>query len=154
DGVDMINANGTSPQSVTPGTSPSWSPEGDQIAYTNPAGQVCVTPVTTYSCLAEGDEADWQPNSGAPTAKNGKVAFVSDRDRGDLKIYSMNGAGTGQTRLTSSPGDDLHPVWSTDGQQIAFTSARNGSYDIFRMAANGANPTAVTTDPASDLQPT
>jgi TolB protein len=40
-----------------------------------------------------------------------KIAFMSDRDDND-EVYVMNADGSGQTRLTKSPGADSGPVWS------------------------------------------
>ena len=39
-----------------------------------------------------------------------KIAFVSGRD-GNNEIYVMNADGTGVTRLTKDPGEDLDPTW-------------------------------------------
>ena len=57
---------------------------------------------------------------------NGLIAFTSSRD-GDVEIYLMNPDGTGQRRLTNSPGSDSQPSWSPDGTRIAFTSLRDGN---------------------------
>ena len=37
------------------------------------------------------------------------------------------------TKLTHSAGDDRDPVWSPDGQRIAFESNRDGDYEIYIM---------------------
>jgi Tol biopolymer transport system component len=50
----------------------------------------------------------------------------------------MNADGTGQTRLTTDPGDDEQPVWSPNGTKIAFVSAREGSRGIWVMNADGS----------------
>ncbi len=39
-------------------------------------------------------------------------------------------------RLTTDPADDVGPVWSPDGKQIAFTTWRKGNADIYVKAAN------------------
>jgi len=49
---------------------------------------------------------------GEPTA--GKIAFMSIRD-GSEAIYVVNAEGSGQTRLTNNPAEDIYPVWSTVG---------------------------------------
>jgi Tol biopolymer transport system component len=53
----------------------------------------------------------------------------------DLWLYDLV-RGT-STRLTFDPGDDLNPVWSPDGKQIAFSAKRKGERDIYLMDANG-----------------
>jgi Tol biopolymer transport system component len=94
------------------------------------------------------------PGGAAAAATNGKIAFASDRNAGDLEIYSMNADGSGQTRLTNSPGDDSFPSWSKDGSQIAFQTARTGCSAIFRMNGDGTNQTAVTDGTSCDQEPT
>jgi Tol biopolymer transport system component len=44
------------------------------------------------------------------SADGTKIAFVSGRD-GNNEIYVMNADGTGQTRLTNDPGEDVDPSW-------------------------------------------
>ncbi|HXO30057.1 MAG TPA: winged helix-turn-helix domain-containing protein [Thermoanaerobaculia bacterium] len=53
--------------------------------------------------------------------------WVSEIDRGSL------------SRLTYE-GDSIEPVWSPDGQWIAFAWARGGRHEIFRVAADGSRP--------------
>ena len=43
-----------------------------------------------------------------------QLAFVSERD-GNSEIYIVNVDGTGLTRLTDDPAEDLHPAWSPPG---------------------------------------
>jgi Tol biopolymer transport system component len=47
-------------------------------------------------------------------------------------------------RLTTSPGPDEDPVYSPDGQRIAFSSARNGDFKIFTMNADGSDVRQLT----------
>jgi Tol biopolymer transport system component len=149
DGVFKLAVNGGGATYVVNGNFPSWSPIDQDIAYMDPAGRLCAG---VGSCPTLGGSPDWQPTPTA-TASNGKIAFASDRT-GDLEIYSMSNDGTGQTQLTSSPGDDTQPVWSANGSQIAFASARAGNSVIYRMAAAGGPATAVTDGTGFDLQPT
>jgi hypothetical protein len=65
----------------------------------------------------------------APTSKSpqsGWIAFETDRgELGDYEIYAMAPDGSRLINLTQSWADDLAPVWSPDGQRIAFVSLRD-----------------------------
>ena len=54
-----------------------------------------------------------------------KIAFTSHRD-GNYEIYVMNADGSDQTRLTTSPANDVDPAFSPDGTKVAFESDRDG----------------------------
>jgi Tol biopolymer transport system component len=54
--------------------------------------------------------------------------------------------------LTLDPADDLGPVWSPDGQRIAFTTYRKGNADIYVKNANGVGPeTPVLESPVDEI---
>jgi Tol biopolymer transport system component len=52
--------------------------------------------------------------------------------------------GTNETRLTNNPAGDEHPLWSPDGQKIAFESLRDGPIDIYVIDADGTNEGRLT----------
>jgi Tol biopolymer transport system component len=54
--------------------------------------------------------------------------WIIDWQRGDQGVA---------TRLTLDSANDLNPVWSPDGERVAFTSYRNGNADVLVMNANG-----------------
>ena len=56
-------------------------------------------------------------------------------------------------RLTDSPTQDIRPVLSPDGQQIAFTSTRNGNHEIYVMKLDGTDVRQVTNHPERDDYP-
>ncbi len=73
---------------------------------------------------------------------NGRIVYHSDQagDPGVNDIYTMDGDGKHETRLTNSPTDDAVPVWSPQGDRIAFVSDRRGEgYEIYLMNADGSN---------------
>ena len=95
-----------------------------------------------------------------PTARatfpggNGKLAF----SLGAADVQTVNPDGTGQTDVTpssGSSGDDLNPAWSPDGQQIVFSSDRDGGGDseIFVMSSDGSNITQLTDNAVDDSYP-
>ena len=67
----------------------------------------------------------------------------------------MNADGSGQTRLTDNPGEDVYTNWSPDSQRIVFATTRAGtqSRDIWIMDADGENETPLISTPASDSDP-
>ena len=52
-------------------------------------------------------------------------------------IYTMNANGQGVDNLTKNPGLDESPVWSPDGNKIAFHSERSGDSLIYTMNPDG-----------------
>ena len=88
--------------------------------------------------------ADVPPASGVVLGTlPGRIAYQTSRD-GNLKIYVMNGAGSGLTNLTDNPANDGQPVWSPDGTQIIFWSSRDGNKELYVMDADGSNQTRLT----------
>ena len=140
-----------------------WSPDGEWLAFSrvgeveekglwlrNPDGVNLVH-------LTEGD--DYNPNW-SPDGKH--IVFVRQTgptDGGlDIFLASRLKDGTWQdnaelTRLTKHEANNDSPVWSPDGNTIAFVSYRDGNAEIYTMEEDGANPLRLTTNEADDLEP-
>jgi len=83
----------------------------------------------------------------AAISPDGKSIAFSHQ--GDLFVVSTNG---GLARaLTTNDAWDGHPVWSRDGQQIAFATDRHGNLDIFRMPAEGGKAKRLTYHSSHDI---
>ena len=52
-------------------------------------------------------------------------------------IYTVPSSGGKARQLTTHPAHDTRPVWSPDGQRIAFASNRSGNFDVFLMNKEG-----------------
>ena len=95
--------------------------------------------------------------------QNGKITFSGRLpEDANNEIYTMNPDGTGLTRLTDAPGDDMDPSWSTDGTKLVFVSQRDADLEtcafacteIYSMNADGTGQTRLTTTPgAGELVP-
>ena len=55
--------------------------------------------------------------------------------------------------LTNHDQADSWPAWSPDGQQIAFSSNRDGDHEIYVMGSDGSNPRRLTDNSALDEFP-
>lgn len=66
-------------------------------------------------------------------------------------IWQANSDGKNAIPITSHPAHDYLPCYSPDGNWIAFSSNRHGSYDVFLLNAKGGKPKRVTHDSANDL---
>ncbi len=81
-----------------------------------------------------------------------RLAFASLRDE-NWELYAVYADGSGLTRLTNDPANDVAPNWSPDGRRIAFASNRAGNFDIFVMNADGEKVTQLTDAPGDDFAP-
>ncbi len=88
--------------------------------------------------------AFWGDESGITDEQITRGILFSAKTGDYSDIYRMQPDGTGLTRLTNTQANDTMPVWSPDGQRIAFQSDRAGKWDIWVMAADGSGKTNLT----------
>ena len=80
----------------------------------------------------------------------GQIIFHSNFD-GDNEIYCLSQSGL--KKLTDNTWEDEYPVWSPDGQRIAFTANPKGNYDIFLMQLDGSQVSQLTTASSQEKEP-
>ena len=66
-------------------------------------------------------------------------------------IYTVPAAGGNATPLTLGESYEYAPVWSHDGQSIAFASDRYGNFDVFVMPASGGEARRLTYHSAREV---
>jgi Tol biopolymer transport system component len=72
------------------------------------------------------------------------IAFDSDREDFDREIYLVHPDGSELTRVTTRAGVDQEPSFSSDGQQLSFTSDRDGSLQIYVLDLAGGDARQLT----------
>lgn len=68
-------------------------------------------------------------------------------------VHSLAFCQTTEKVLTQSSGDDRHPWWSPDGQQLVFESSRDGDWDLFIIDKDGNSEEPLTINQFEDRNP-
>jgi serine/threonine protein kinase len=84
-----------------------------------------------------GSEADLANPRISPDGKR-VVLDITDHQSGNCDVWIYQSSGGIATRLTSDPALDAGPIWSPDGERIAFTSLRRIHPDIYERSASGS----------------
>lgn len=120
-------------ESREPIMSPSWSPDGKEVAYVSfetdrPAifRQVLATGAREQLTNFRGLNSSpaWSPDGNT-------LAMVLSKD-GNPDIYLMDLSTKRLTRVTNHYAIDTEPSWMPDGQSFLFTSDRGGRPQIYR----------------------
>src|ERR1700681_2496871 len=141
----VADADGENPhvvmQSNEPLMSPSWSPDGQSLAYVSFEDRL---PSMYVQFLKTGERERVSARAGvnqapawSPDGK--KLALTLSTRDGNLDIYVLDLATQALTRITDDPGIDPEPKWSKDGQSLYFTSDRAGGPQIYRIGADGGD---------------
>ena len=126
-------------------TSPTWSPDGKQIAFSSVLdgkSNIFAIDVNGRNRIrltnhpAEDEHPDWSPDGR-------HIAFMTHR-HGTWDIYLVNTRTFVETHLT----EGMNPSWSPDGTKIAF-----GEGEIFVMNADGTGMINITNSPGYEGSP-
>jgi len=138
--IGITQPDGSGPRRV-PGTDfgedPSWSPDGQRIAFTSAHGgerhvfivEVNGSAAVELSGAGEANGIAWSPDGGS-------IVFASHRDHQDnyRDIYVMCADGSDVRRLTFASAET--PTWSPDGRYILYSAP--GGLGVMRADGSGA----------------
>jgi Tol biopolymer transport system component len=155
--IYTVPSSGGKATQVTPASTdhPAWSPDGNRLYFfmegkicwsSAEGGDVSIVPIT------ENLELDWYYPSVSPDGK--KIAFpAGEKGTSKAHIWTVSIKGGEPKQITSSPGVDVFPSWSPDGQWIVFSRQQKKSNgktyktDLFIVSAEGSKLRQLTFSP-------
>ena len=140
--------------SPEPIISPSWSPDGNRLAYVSFESRKPVVYVHEVSSGKRRLVANFRGSNSAPTwSPDGRtLAMTLSRDGGS-QLFVMDVNGTEPRRLTQSASIDTEPVFMPDGSAVYFVSDRGGAPQIYSMPAQGGPVNRVTFNGTYNISP-
>jgi len=157
--LQVADSDGYNPQTILssrqPIESPSWSPDGSQLAYVSFEDK---RPVIYIHQLTTGKRtpiADFEGTNTDPAwSPDGNYLAMSLSHEGNPEIYSLNLETDHLRRLTHNEAVDSEPTWSPDGASLVFSSDRKGSTQLYRISIMGGGATQLTFQGNSNRSPT
>jgi TolB protein len=156
--LQVADADGFGAQTVVsskePLISPSWSPDGNKLAYVSFERK---KPVIYVQSLITGRRevlANFKGNNSAPawSPDGSKLAIVLTYNA-NSQVHIINADGSGLRKLSDNLAIETEPAWSADGNSIYFTSNRGGVPQIYVMPARGGEAKRVTFDGKYNVSP-
>ena len=147
--LEVADVDGYGPQSLLvssePIMSPTWSPDGRQIAYVSfekKRAQIFTVSVENGKRRLL---TDFPGINGAPSwAPNGREMAVVLSKGGSPKVYKVDLSDGSMKQLTFGEAIDTEPRYSPDGQSLLFTSGRGGKPQVYRLSLADGKITRMT----------
>jgi uncharacterized repeat protein (TIGR01451 family) len=144
--IYVVAADGSNQVLVGDGVDPTWSPNGNKIAYAS-----IDDPLNSdiYVMNADGSNPvrltqNLKSSAPAWSPDGTKIAFTNYQS-GNPEIYTMNPDGSNQQRVTTSTGFYYmgSPTWSPDGMKLAFAGIESELSDpeLYVTNADGSGAT-------------
>jgi TolB protein len=133
-----------------------WSQDSNWLLFTK-GGQLWRIKRDATGLIGITTNSGWQPDTNAETFADptptptptvppppilNAIVFVRPEPEtgADANVWIMNPDGSNETQLTTWAGDDVAPVISPNGSQVAYLSRRNNSWTLWVMNSDGTNP--------------
>lgn len=136
-------------------STPTWSPDGKQILFaSNKHGDRKWRLYVISPGEVRGEGQEWALGRMPSWSSDGqRIAYQGCDERGDnCGIWQIKAGGSDPRRVTTDPSDTA-PVWSPDGNRIAFISARTGNWELFVVDVASGQEKRLTDNRAADVAP-
>ena len=141
----------TSPEPII---SPSWSPNGQELAYVSFEARKPVVYVHDVYSGKRRVLANFKGNNSAPVwSPDGRSLAVTLSRDGGSQIYLIAAQGGEPRRLMQSNSIDTEPAFYPDGSAFYFVSDRGGSPQIYRTPTMGGPAQRVTFSGTYNISP-
>jgi TolB protein len=135
-----------------------WSPDGKFLAFESNRGSTIYYQIYLFDndqgritkLTESGECSNWSP-TWSPDGK--RITFYSNCEDNKRDIYIMNRDGSGRKKLTSSSGENKFPVFSPNGNSIAFTSTSNSGDQIVLMNVDGSEERIIADGCSANFSP-
>ena len=135
DGTGVLQL--TTPPDVTIDSNPTWSPDGNRIAFLRDPSGTGAAPLLRVMPASGGDgigisaltgiqDVSWSPE--------GRWIAVSTNASGDFRIHLVGSSGQGSILISQDAVQSTKPCWNADGTQLAFASTYAGNQDIYLLS--------------------
>ncbi len=140
--IFTANVDGSNATEIGPGFNPSWSPDGNRIAYAGCQPNSTQCGIFVYDLKTKWPTLITRDNGGNPqwSPRGDRIVYQADDGRSHINVFVVNADGTGHQQLSYGRGNDGQPDWSRDGNSIFWRSDQNGTaWAIYAMNSDGSN---------------
>ena len=122
-------------ESTEPLMSPSWSPDGQSLAYVSFENKASAIFVQTLRSGERRRVSARAGINGAPSwsPDGSTLALTLSRKDGNVDVYTLTLDSQTLTRMTFDPAIDTEPAWSLDGKKLYFMSDRSGGPQVYEI---------------------
>jgi TolB protein len=136
--LNVSDADGFNEQTILrsrePLLSPSWAPDGRQLAYVSfEAGNSRIYQQDVFRGTRKLIASFKGLNSAPAWSPDGRWLAMTLSKDGNAEIYLLNMATRDLKRITFNRAIDTEAAWAPDGKSLLFTSDRGGNPQIYRV---------------------